>query len=197
MNRLISSCFLFCAIAGNAKAQTPTGDGYLAPAKILQCLRDREEVDALNQEMTAEKAEFDRNAASLQQEQLQLELQGQELAAKIREQNQLANQSPPPATPTDKPVGDPQLDRYLRRYAGNNGARRKHNKAVAAHKGRLDAHNSKSEQYNLRLAGLEQRAQIVDRNCAGAKVRPADLAAAKATLAAEAAGKPATQSLTR
>ena len=189
MKRFALAGLLLCTSLP-ALAQTSAAaaaPGYMPPARILQCLRDKREVDTLNLEMQREKNEIDQIGAALQQRQLALEDEGKQLVARIYQDNQAANRAPAPADTG----GDPRLDRYLRQYAGANGERRKHNKLVAAQKQQLDAHNTQVDEYNLRLSGVRQRAEIVDRHCTGVPVRPEDLSAARAALAAE-AGSPGT-----
>ena len=183
MKRLALASLLLTAPHAASAEQLAAGSSraYMPPAQILQCLRDKREVDTLNFDMAQEKAALDATAAALQQEQFALEQAGKEMVARIYQENQKANRTAPPINDN----GDPRLDHYLRQYAGANGMRRKHNKAVAASQQKLHAHNAKIDNYNLRLAGLRQRGQIVDRACTGVPVKPDDLTAARAVLEAE------------
>lgn len=165
----------------------PAGGGFMPPEQILQCLRDQEEVKQLNLQMSTEKEQLDQKTVAFESEQTQLNQRGEQLAEAIRRQQEQALQKSQTPEPAPEPVGNAQLDRYLKQYAGIPAKRRSYNKAVASHKERLDQHNRAVDDYNLRLSGLRQRSEIVDRHCAGAKVRQQDLQAARATLAAEAA----------
>ena len=161
-------------------AAAPPTRGYLTPEQVTQCVSDRDEVDTLTQSLTAEKQKLDQTGDELEREQVDLHQRGENLAVYIQQQNQIANRAPAP----EDTGGDAGLDHYLKQYSGPMGARRKFNKAMSGHQQRLSTHNAQVDDYNLRLNGLRQRSTIVDRYCAGAKVRPQDLAAAKAALAA-------------
>lgn len=183
--------FMLLLAAGNVPAQVaPAGnDGYIPYPRLVQCLRAQQQVAATGAELQAEKLGLDRNGAVLEQQHTALNRSGEQLALRIRQKNLAANQAPP-ASRADG--GDPRLDHYLRQHSGTNGERRRHNKAVAAHHQKQDAHNAQVGHYNRRIAGLNQQRQIVDRNCAGAKVRPGELARARAELAAESPVVPTT-----
>lgn len=169
-----------------APAQAVAGDGYMPPAQILQCLRDQDEVKQLNTQLSLEKTELDRKSVEFETEQTHLNERGQKLAAAIRQQQEQAVQKAQSPQPEPEAAGgNTQLDRYLKQYAGVPAMRRSYNKAVASHKERLDQHNKAIDDYNLRVTALRQRSEIVDRHCAGAKVRQQDLQAAKASFAAE------------
>lgn len=181
MKRAALPLLLLCGVA---HAQPP--GGYISSAQVLQCVRDQQEVVTLNSDMTREKLELDKTGAELQQEQTELDRLGAELQQRTWQENQTRNQAPaaPPAVAGTQ-GGNPQLERYLAKFAGINGLRRKQTKSLAVHQKKQTEYNVKAESYNQRLAGLNQRTAIVNRYCAGAKVRPEDLAAAKAIVAAE------------
>lgn len=182
---------LILAIQMPAPAKAAPGDGYMPPAQILQCLRDQDEVKQLNTQLSFEKTELDRKSVEFDTEQTHLNERGQKLAAAIRQQQEQAVQKAQSPQPEPESTGgNTQLDRYLKQYAGVPAMRRSYNKAVASHKERLDQHNKAIDDYNLRVSALRQRSEIVDRHCAGAKVRQQDLQAAKASFAAESAAVP-------
>lgn len=170
---IVTLCLLSAPVAAQVASRTDV-EGYLRPEEILQCLRDHDQVVTFNRQMSDEKIQIERITAQLEQEQEVLTTRGAALSAWLKRQ--------PPASGAE---ALPEMEQHFKYVSQRQNARRQYNSAVASHRARLDQHKGVVDSFNRRIAALDQRSNIVDRYCTVIKVRPADMAQAKAVIAQE------------
>jgi chromosome segregation ATPase len=151
--------------------------------QIEQCLRDRQDVVALNRDLTTRKAQLDQRGTPLSDEELRLlraheslELQRRRL---LGEEDELKQHSD-------------NMDAYLRQMALLKASRAAYSERVDQYNGEVRAHKQLLDQYNAdvlvlntELARLDAKAHDTDRRCVKTPVKRADLDAAKAAVADE------------
>ncbi|MGH8541928.1 MAG: hypothetical protein ACRETW_15675 [Stenotrophobium sp.] len=176
------------------------GPDYLKPGEIRQCLRDREQVVKLNQQLSAEKDRLEatgreisatetrllRSNDALEAERAWLSRKNTELESLQhksidveKDQNAKALTSRELDSYLDKSVA---LKQYRTDYQAHVDA---YNSAVTAHKQDISAHNAAVISLNTRLAGLQKQADKADERCARKKSYADDLDAAKAAVEAD------------
>lgn len=183
----------FCAVllaltlSEAARAEKSYGPGYLRPEQIKQCLRDRKQVTASNQELTREKARLEQEAGEIEAVEIQLRRQQAEIDHDRRVLTALR-------APFKGP--DEQLDDRLQQVQDFKKARaqfelklKTYNDTVRSQQHRREPHNLAVLMLNEQLTQLDQRAKAVDARCTGTKSYPEDVRAAREALAAEEAAQ--------
>jgi chromosome segregation ATPase len=187
MRNALKTCLLMAlalpaVLAAAEDAPKPTLD-LLSREQIEQCLRDRQDVVALNRDLTVRKAQLDQRGAPLSDEELSLLRAHESLELQRR---RLLNEEDSLKKTSDN------MNDYLRQMTLLKASRAvyseridQYNSEVRAHKQLLDQYNADVLALNVQLDSLDAKAHDTDRRCVKTPVKRADLDAAKAAVADE------------
>lgn len=169
---------LLLSVSPPTPAQTSTGGApTLTQAQIEQCLLDRREVVARNQELTARKAALDQRSNDLLATESRLNeshewLNGQHRELQTQEDELQRRSNDMAAYLNQAGVVKKLTDAYQAHVA-------RYNDDVRAHKALVDQYNAEAAALNNDLAQLDEKARATDRRCVKTPVKRADLEAAK------------------
>ncbi|TXH05226.1 MAG: hypothetical protein E6R07_04705 [Nevskiaceae bacterium] len=169
-----------------AQAQAPADPTpRLTQAQIEQCLLDRRDVVARNQELTARKTALDQRSNDLLATESRLNeshewLNGQHRELQVQSDELQRRKDDMAAYLNQASVVKQLNDAYQAHVA-------RYNADVRAHKALVDRYNAEAATLNADLAQLDEKARATDRRCVKTPVKRADLEAAK-----QAVGEPPT-----
>jgi|GEM_PF-5928479 len=177
---LHSRSLLLIMLALSPAAYAADDNSTMSREQIEQCLRDRQEVVARNQDLTEQKARIDERGdalirnesrmkdaqnslkpdlAQLQANQDELKRRGNDMAAYLQQATVVKKLSA---------AYKERVDRY--------------NADVRAHQVLLDQYNADADALNVQLAALDVKARSTDKRCVKNPVKRSDVDAAKAAV---------------
>jgi chromosome segregation ATPase len=177
---ILTRSFLLLTLILPAAAYAADGSSTMSRNQIEQCLRDRQEVVARNQDLSAQKASLDeRGAALLKNESRLKEAQNSlkpDLAQLQTHEDELKRRS-----------GDinsyiPQAMVVKKLSAAYKERVDRYNAEVRAHQVLLDQYNTDADALNVQLAALDAKARSTDERCVKYPAKRSDIDAAKAAL---------------
>lgn len=175
---LLRSCLLITlAVPVSAFA---ADDNTMSREQIEQCMRDRQEVVARNQELTAQKTSIDeRGDALLKNESRLKDAQNSlkpDLAQLQTNEDELKRRS------GDINAYLPQAMVVKKLSAAYKERVDRYNADVRAHQVLLDQYNADADALNVQLAALDTKARATDKRCVKYPAKRSDIDAAKSAV---------------